>query len=539
MSSYQPFPIYDFRSGLQLDREPWLLPGDAFMTMENAYLFRGVLCKRLGYSLFADTEAGFDIVGIFNYIESNGAKTLMVADTRRLYEYNTGTKVLDDKDGSDYYTGTGANFISSCNYKSKVYMANNKDQCRSYNGATVGTWKVDISGDTFNDLDFCLLIMYSKRRIILLRTSEDGTLCPQRARWCTVDDPDDWDNDEYVDAPTSEWIRGAAYSGDDIIVFFDESVWMLKYTGNETLPFRWERISATAGCAATFSVVDKGDEVLALEKTGLVFADALGVKRADDKIPDVVLNFNADTVDLVCGALYKELRHVWWSYPSLGASKSDRVLVLNYDDWSFSIYKMSLSCLGFFSRQESETWASTTGTWAEQVGPWVKSTTQLGYPTALGGTSDGKVYLLNDTPGDAGLNIAMNVKGGYWNPFMKSGKKARLGYIDFLIECNEAYELTVDFFMNFNSTPYQSKTLSFDHPGSKAWTRIHSGAIGTSHGITIRDDSHSQQPKIHAITPYFKPAGRLTLDRSAMVTPEDYLKINGDFLTIGGERLKK
>jgi hypothetical protein len=54
MKEYQVFPIYNYRSGFNEALEPWLLPRDAFQVMINAHLYRGVLEKILGYSLYAN-----------------------------------------------------------------------------------------------------------------------------------------------------------------------------------------------------------------------------------------------------------------------------------------------------------------------------------------------------------------------------------------------------------------------------------------------------------------------------------------------------
>lgn len=50
---YQPFSISNFRTGFNEALEPWLLPRDAFQSMVNAHLYRGVLEKVLGYSVYA------------------------------------------------------------------------------------------------------------------------------------------------------------------------------------------------------------------------------------------------------------------------------------------------------------------------------------------------------------------------------------------------------------------------------------------------------------------------------------------------------
>ena len=53
MIEYQKFPISNFRTGLNESVEPWLLPRDAYQSMVNAHLYRGVIEKIEGYTLFA------------------------------------------------------------------------------------------------------------------------------------------------------------------------------------------------------------------------------------------------------------------------------------------------------------------------------------------------------------------------------------------------------------------------------------------------------------------------------------------------------
>lgn len=63
---YQKFPISNFRTGFNESVEPWLLPRDAYQQMINTRLYRGVLEKTEGYSLYANmsyrTQSAMDQV---------------------------------------------------------------------------------------------------------------------------------------------------------------------------------------------------------------------------------------------------------------------------------------------------------------------------------------------------------------------------------------------------------------------------------------------------------------------------------------------
>ncbi len=120
MGSYETYPVYDMKSGLRLEKEPWLIPQDAFESLEDCYIQKGVLEKRSGNTEFATfvhvnpaafgaglfgagkfgigrvtTSPGNAIMGIFNYFIGTIEK-LLFWDTRRVNKYNTTTQVSDD-----------------------------------------------------------------------------------------------------------------------------------------------------------------------------------------------------------------------------------------------------------------------------------------------------------------------------------------------------------------------------------------------------------------------------------------------------------
>jgi hypothetical protein len=56
---YETHLIADHRMGVDLNREPWISPAEAWRTMENAFPFRGRIWKRQGYGWFG--ELGYPI----------------------------------------------------------------------------------------------------------------------------------------------------------------------------------------------------------------------------------------------------------------------------------------------------------------------------------------------------------------------------------------------------------------------------------------------------------------------------------------------
>lgn len=98
---YQPFLIAPFRTGKSIGLEPWLSPQDAFPTLINARVNKGVLEKRRGYQLFATMKHGgveqsaTTIMGIHTYMK-NAMPQLLVFDTTNVNRYNVATGELVD-----------------------------------------------------------------------------------------------------------------------------------------------------------------------------------------------------------------------------------------------------------------------------------------------------------------------------------------------------------------------------------------------------------------------------------------------------------
>lgn len=123
MGSYQPFPITEFKSGINTYLQPWMRPIDAFQPLENAYIYRGTVNKRAGSSVFgnqlSDTQP---VMGIVRRIdESTGNQSLIALSTQNAYLYNAGANTFDKLvtvggDNSIFWKGTATGALTLHTY---------------------------------------------------------------------------------------------------------------------------------------------------------------------------------------------------------------------------------------------------------------------------------------------------------------------------------------------------------------------------------------------------------------------------------------
>jgi hypothetical protein len=461
------------------------------------------------------------ITGIHEHITSTGTRDLLVFDTLRVAKYNTTNEVLEDLVESDTFTGDAEDRFWLDNWKGSAYFCNNVDRLYSYNGTSVAAVDVDIDGDSSNELTTCLVVFPFKERLCLLRTTEDGTAYPQRLRYSKVDDPTTWDDTianggGYVDAPTGQWITGARFLKDVVVVFFQKSIWVIRYTGNDDLPFRWEKIHDFQNDAmemrSTQSIINLGDQVWSYGSTGFVGSDGFVPMQVTEKIPDLTLKANQAKRHILSAGKLEPLRQVWVAYPHGTSTTNDRIFVYNYEENTWTLFRIPVNVFGYYRRQSTLTWDDVTDAWDDIEESWDEFGIQGGeaYPMFLGGSYAGKVWKLNDTGQDNGSSFSASIKTARWNPFTQQGRRSRFGWIEFLLSTNDTTAYTIKFYVDYDSSPWQTLTLNADGDSTadKVWKRLDAGIIGAAHRIEITS-SDSTRPQIHAIIPYFEVGGTL------------------------------
>ena len=160
---------------------------------------------------------GNSMTGIHTYVENTGTEEFIIFDTKRAASYNSANLEFDPIGSSNVWTGGDTDFMWVENYKNLLFMTNNVDRLKVYNGSTITNVNVDFDDDATNEVDKCLMCFAYKERLVLLATTEDGTNFPQRARWPAAGSTTNWIDNEnggtggYVDAPTTDWIVSADF----------------------------------------------------------------------------------------------------------------------------------------------------------------------------------------------------------------------------------------------------------------------------------------------------------------------------------------
>lgn len=613
--SYQPLLIAPFQSGLQRYFKPFLIGDDAFEELSNAYTWRGVVKKRDGFDLLANSgryvnnantaftisditqaanaavttsanhnlstgnivtfqnAAGMtEINGLTTTITSTGATTftcdmidssgfsaytsgaqlflpvqgllnfqlptvldkqLIAFSRKKSYVFNNATGEFDllstySSTAALTWSGTNMDFFTGVNHASALWVTNTVNTLHYYQSSsgTPGWNKQRPLVNATDRLTACKLVVSYKNRLVVLNTTEGAanTRFRQRARWSQIGTPyvpaaggdpavtapspfstdaNAWRDDiigkgGFIDADVSESIIAAGVVNDTLIVFFERSTWRLRYTGNQVLPFLWERINVEYGADAPRSVIEVNNACFAFSRWGWVGANTNELARIDDQIIEeasqVASGTDAETLAMVAGINDLENQFMLWSYPkdlqstatslpSIDHPSNTQSLLYNYVDKSFAHYDYGFRCFGEYKTFSDTTWADLTQTWQSADFRWYNEQLTSDNPTILGGTQDGKVFTIFDTTGadtDDGDEISFDIWTKVFNPYLPQSRIVRLQYVDIYCTSTDFGEFSLEVFVDQNnSEPALTRVVSTALGSSVAkYTRVFLGVKG-------------------------------------------------------------
>src|SRR5690606_19898648 len=140
-----------------------------------------------------------------------------------------------------------------------------------------------------------------------------------------------------IDIPDQDWIMGASFNRDDLIIYTEKSTWILKYTGNDIVPFSLEKIDGSRGCRAPYSPISYLNLTKSYSPYGFTITDGYQVSRNDQKIPDYCFDrISQENFKLCYSGIQDDERMHYLIHPSPGQTASDRILVNNYEEQTFA-----------------------------------------------------------------------------------------------------------------------------------------------------------------------------------------------------------
>jgi hypothetical protein len=368
-----------------------------------------------------------------------GNQTAYAFDTQFAYYFSGGTWA---RLGTATWTSTNLDFFWGCNWRGATaniiafFVTNFKIADPMYFRTTLApnftafAPKFLVAAE--NTIKTARIIMQFKNRLLLLNTIEElGAGVYQehinRCRYSQNGDPTTpnafleenqvgYLGGGYIDAPTMEEIISAEFIKDRLIVYFERSTFELVYTGNEVLPFVWQKINTELGSESPRSSVPFDKMVLTIGNTGVHACNGANVQRVDDKIPDSVFEFQnkSDGLKRIAGIRDYFTEMVYWTFPSVSqpstATYPTRVLVYNYKNGSWAFNDDCITAFGYFEQYTDMSWFNLTMAWQNAGFTWNSGVMQSKERQVIAGNQQGYVFTLGrDVYRNAGVMQITNI----------------------------------------------------------------------------------------------------------------------------------
>lgn len=205
----------------------------------------------------------------------------------------------------------------------------------------------------------------------------------------------------FIDASTDEAIVSAEFIKDRLIVFFERSTWELAYTGNQVLPFVWQKLNTELGSQSLLSSIPFDKQILTVGNVGVFGCNGSNVARIDQKVPDFIFEVRTANqgVYRVGGIRNFYTEMAYWTFPSQEIPDSifpDTLLTYNYANDSWSEFDDCITAFGYLEQQQALTWATWLWTWDQSIQPWNSGMLQAGTRVSIAGNQQGYIFIIDD-----------------------------------------------------------------------------------------------------------------------------------------------
>jgi hypothetical protein len=304
------------------------------------------------------------------------------------------------------------------------------DGIRVYNGTT---WaNLDPAVDAVTIMLTALMLVPYKDRMVALNVTEGSDTAvavqqKQRVRWSqngsAIDGANGWRSDVagrggFLDIPTGETIISCGFVKDLLVVYCERSSWILAYTGNEILPFIFQRVNDQLGASATFSATVYDNGLLCFGNVGVHSSNGQETHRIDAVIPDEVFNAKAsgdgpirtyavrDFYQEICYFAYADDRDNTNGAPGK-TFYPNKMMIYNYRNDTFSFFDDNATCFGYFQNTSAVPWSKILWTWANWTKPWNSGVLQAEFPNVAFGNQQG--YVEQITPDDVSNAVSLEI----------------------------------------------------------------------------------------------------------------------------------
>lgn len=422
------FEISGFERGTDDSGVNFLEPKDSFEEIRNGFVYRQQLISRLGFRIVGNRISDRTrITGIFESTLPNGMVELLVSSSMFLYSYegvsDTFTQIPFSPNATPFNITNNTSYMSGTNYfkgdgsRRFVFTGSGVGGVYFYDGENLVKSFTDIKDNpeyvspTQGIITESQTVKYFGGRICFFSPLLGSTRYSQRVTYSGIQDVGNGGEKfntasaGFVEADTREFMNGSEFLGDQVVIPFARSTWILEKTSDPFNAFLVRKIPSDLGTDAPFSTVFWDYKVNSLGRTGMLECNGRTSKRFDNDNPlytrNKISNVNFKTTFGDSDRKFSQFIFLH-ANPAFEDVLNTRALVYNYEERSFSTYDYNFSCMGqtvvgpilpwnMINQSHNPSWAR----WDTTEEQWNEVGNNSPTQKTLSGDYQGHVYQLN------------------------------------------------------------------------------------------------------------------------------------------------
>jgi hypothetical protein len=192
-----------------------------------------------------------------------------------------------------------------------------------WDGATVSAVMVQAP-----DLAKAKFVTHFQNYSVLANVEDTGgNRYASRFYWSTIKDITTWDAADYIDvAPNDgEIITGCKVLGDRLVIYKENSIYLVSFTGDRDIPFVVDKSNSSVGCIAPYSIQATKNGHVFLARDGMYLFDGQNSYKLSDRINTEYIGLNRTNIRNSVSMYQHDKNRYWVGVPTSGSSENDRV----------------------------------------------------------------------------------------------------------------------------------------------------------------------------------------------------------------------
>ena len=301
----------------------------------------GSVLKRSGYTLLNTTRVASTTDSSLYWYVTGTSRYAMKITGALISRMDNLDGTWDDITSSGNCTITGGYLFSFETFLGNLYATNNYDIPIRYIGSGYAFHSdTSASGNITQNLTRAKFVTKFQNYLLYANITIAGVNRPSRFYWSAIKNDTSWSATDFIEVSMNdgEEITGFKVLGANLVIYKINSIYIVSFTGDSTVPFIMQKSNSSVGCVAPYSIqeVDNGHVFLAYD--GLYYFDGNNSYKMSDRINDTINGLNKDMFPKVVSMYQRTKNQYYLGVYDAGKNVITSILTWNSFNNAFSKY---------------------------------------------------------------------------------------------------------------------------------------------------------------------------------------------------------